>query len=48
VCIACPAEGRLHAFGGPRSVWGSRLARAVHGAVSAGARSGAGEHGRDG
>jgi hypothetical protein len=25
-------------FGGPRSVWGSRLARAVHGAVLRGAR----------
>jgi adenosylcobinamide hydrolase len=36
VCIACPDEGRAHAFGGPRSVWGSRLARAVHGAVVAG------------
>ncbi len=35
VCIACPAEGRPHEFGGPRSVWGSRLARAVHAAVSA-------------
>jgi len=37
VCIACPADGRLHAFGGPRSIWGSRLARAVHAAVTAGA-----------
>ena len=35
VCIACPAEGRPHQFGGPRSVWGSRLARAVHAAVTA-------------
>ena len=38
VCIACPAEGRLHDFGGPRSIWGSRLARAVHAAVLAGGR----------
>jgi len=38
VCIACPADGRLHTFGGPRSIWGSRLARAVHAAVLAGAR----------
>jgi len=38
VCIACPADGRLHAFGGSRSIWGSRLARAVHGAVTIGAR----------
>ncbi len=35
VCIACPTEGRPHHFGGPRSVWGSRLARAVHAAVRA-------------
>lgn len=33
VCIACPDEGRPQAFGGPRSVWGSRLARAVHAAI---------------
>jgi adenosylcobinamide amidohydrolase len=36
VCIACPDEGVAHAFGGPRSLWGSRLARAVHGAVLGG------------
>jgi adenosylcobinamide amidohydrolase len=36
VVIACPDEGRPQAFGGPRSVWGSRLARAVHAAVLAG------------
>jgi adenosylcobinamide hydrolase len=33
VCIACPDEGPPHAFGGPRSTWGARLARAVHSAV---------------
>jgi adenosylcobinamide hydrolase len=33
VVVLCPAEGRAADFGGPRSVWGSRLARAVHGAV---------------
>ena len=33
VCIACPDEGPAAAFGGPRSVWGARLARAVHRAV---------------
>ena len=38
VCIACPEEGPPHAFGGPRSTWGARLARAVHGAVLAGMR----------
>ncbi len=36
LCIACPAEGSPAAFGGPRSMWGSRLARAVHTAVLAG------------
>ena len=36
VCIACPDEGPAHAFGGPRSLWGSRLARAVHRAVLGG------------
>lgn len=40
VCIACPLEGAEEPFGGPRSVWGSRLARAVHRAVLTGARSG--------
>jgi adenosylcobinamide hydrolase len=38
VCIACPDGGPPHAFGGPRSLWGARLARAVHGAVLAGVR----------
>jgi len=39
VCIACPDEGPPHAFGGPRSVWGARVARAVHAALCAGARA---------
>ena len=38
MCVACPEEGRLHAFGGPRSIWGARLARAVHAALVAGTR----------
>ena len=38
VCILCPDEGRPHHFGGTRSLWGSRLARAVHAAVLAGAK----------
>ena len=38
VVIACPDGGRSHTFGGPRSVWGSRIARAVHAAISAGSR----------
>jgi adenosylcobinamide hydrolase len=40
VCIACPDEGIAHSFGGPRSLWGARLARAVYRAVSAGCRDG--------
>lgn len=34
ICVLCPEEGRPHDFGGPRSLWGARLARAVHGAVA--------------
>jgi adenosylcobinamide hydrolase len=41
-CILCPDDGRAHAFGGPRSVWGARLARAVHRAVLEGQRAGVG------
>ncbi|MDQ1396124.1 MAG: adenosylcobinamide hydrolase [Acidimicrobiaceae bacterium] len=37
MCIACPDDGRPHAFGGPRSLWGARLARAVYSAVTQGA-----------
>ena len=37
VCIATPADGRAETFGGPRSRWGSRLARAVRDAVRLGA-----------
>jgi adenosylcobinamide amidohydrolase len=36
MCIACAADGAEDAFGGPRSRWGARLARAVHRAVLAG------------
>ena len=39
LCLVCPDHGRLHYFGGPRSVWGARLARAVHRAVVAGGRA---------
>ena len=35
VAICCPPGG-TEPYGGPRSEWGSRLARAVHGAVAAG------------
>ncbi|CAN5525439.1 adenosylcobinamide amidohydrolase [soil metagenome] len=37
-CLVCPPEGRSHNFGGPRSGFGARLARATHAAVLAGAR----------
>ena len=33
VAVLCPPSGPAEAFGGPRSRWGSRLARAVHRAV---------------
>jgi adenosylcobinamide hydrolase len=35
-CVLCPADGSAQPYGGPRSVWGSRLARSVHAAVRAG------------
>jgi adenosylcobinamide hydrolase len=38
VSILCPVDGEPERFGGPRSPWGARLARAVHRAVLAGAR----------
>lgn len=41
ICIAAPAaprdQGAPEEFAGPRSVWGARIARAVHRAVLAGA-----------
>ena len=40
VCVVCPAQGTAAAFGGPRSEWGSRIARAVHAVVLAGGRPG--------
>jgi len=40
VCVVCPIEGPRDSFGGPRSIWGSRLARAVHRAVLTGAQGG--------
>jgi adenosylcobinamide hydrolase len=36
VCVACPADGPVESYGGPRSRWGAPLARAVHRAVLAG------------
>ncbi|WP_327583415.1 adenosylcobinamide amidohydrolase [Nonomuraea sp. NBC_00507] len=37
VCVAVPVEGPEELFGGPRSEWGTRVARAVHAAVRRGA-----------
>ncbi|MDP9861580.1 MULTISPECIES: adenosylcobinamide amidohydrolase [Streptosporangium] len=37
VCVAVRADGPEELFGGPRSVWGARVARAVHDAVRRGA-----------
>ncbi|MGW8699003.1 adenosylcobinamide amidohydrolase [Streptomyces eurythermus] len=51
VCVAArsPRAGvEVHAFAGPRSLWGARLARAVHRAVDTAARAdhaGTGRHG---
>jgi adenosylcobinamide amidohydrolase len=40
VVVCCPAaeipDGEEHRYGGPRSLWGARIARACHAAVSAG------------
>ena len=36
ICILCPPDGPAHAYGGPRSTWGARLARAVYRAVLTG------------
>ncbi len=36
LCILCPSDGPAHPYGGPRSTWGSRLARAVRLAVLSG------------
>lgn len=37
VCVVVPEDGAPELFAGPRSVWGARIARAVHAAVHAGA-----------
>jgi adenosylcobinamide amidohydrolase len=37
ICVAAPATGEPEDFAGPRSLWGARIARAVHSAVHAGA-----------
>jgi adenosylcobinamide amidohydrolase len=37
VCVAAPVAGEPADFAGPRSLWGARIARAVHSAVHTGA-----------
>ncbi|OBJ88379.1 adenosylcobinamide amidohydrolase [Mycobacterium sp. 1245852.3] len=37
--VHCPTDGTAEPFGGPRSTFGARIARAVHAAVLAGGRS---------
>jgi adenosylcobinamide hydrolase len=32
-CVICPTRGPVAAYGGPRSTWGGRIARAVHRAI---------------
>jgi adenosylcobinamide hydrolase len=39
ICVAAASSGRPELFAGPRAPWGARLARAVHAAVLAGART---------
>jgi adenosylcobinamide hydrolase len=41
VTVACPPGAPTAHFGGPRSTWGARLARAVYAAVHAGCATGA-------
>jgi adenosylcobinamide hydrolase len=36
VCVLCPVDGPADLFGGPRSTWGSRLARATYDAITDG------------
>jgi len=37
ICVACDPDAESVCFAGPRSQWGSRLARAAHGAILHGA-----------
>jgi adenosylcobinamide amidohydrolase len=46
ICIAAPTRGEPEDFAGPRSLWGARIARAVHAAVHAGALRDAAARGR--
>ena len=39
VCLICEPEGEAESYGGPRSTWGARIARAVHDAVRSGGQT---------
>jgi adenosylcobinamide hydrolase len=39
IIVHCPTDGTAETYGGPRSAFGARIARAVHAAVLAGAQS---------
>ena len=39
IVVHCPTDGTAETYGGPRSAFGARIARAVHAAVLAGTRS---------
>jgi adenosylcobinamide amidohydrolase len=39
ICIFCPLDAEVAVFAGPRSQWGSRLARTVYRSVLAGAQA---------
>ena len=45
LCVACVGDGRSEEYGGPRSVWGARLARATYAAVLQGCREWGRRHG---
>jgi adenosylcobinamide hydrolase len=45
LCVACVGDGRPEPYGGPRSTWGARLARAVHAAVGEGTAAWLGREG---
>jgi adenosylcobinamide hydrolase len=36
LCLLCPIEGAEEPFGGPRSLWGGRLAQATYDAIATG------------
>jgi adenosylcobinamide hydrolase len=45
LCVACVGDGRPDPYGGPRSIWGARIARAVHAAVGEGTAAWLGRQG---